>query len=115
MPVVKGWTPRLKPASRPGPTLCCINHERTGAMSGEMFRGSVKRVATQGVQRLVATDVDPIPLNCPRCGCQMEPPFDSAERSAGLILVECPLHGLFHFGPTVNLTAGPPDSPLPGS
>ena len=37
----------------------------------------------------------------------MEPPTDSAERDDGLIVVECPLHGLFHFGPKVDLTAGP--------
>ena len=49
----------------------------------------------------------PIPLNCPHCGCSLKHP---AERFAtpALNLVECPIHGPFHFGPTGELILGRP-------
>jgi hypothetical protein len=53
-------------------------------------------------------DDEPIPLNCPKCGCRMEPPRDAPEREDGIIVVECPLHGLYHFGRRIHLTAGSP-------
>jgi hypothetical protein len=53
-----------------------------------------------------------IPLNCPKCGCSMEPPPDAPEPADRILVVECPLHGLFHFGPKTDLTAGlPPEHP----
>ena len=49
-----------------------------------------------------------IPLNCPQCGCRMEPPPDFVPRDDGIVVVECPLHGLFHFGLDRDLAVGPP-------
>jgi chromosome segregation ATPase len=34
----------------------------------------------------------------------MEPPKDFVPRADGIVVVECPLHGLFHFGPKMDLT-----------
>ena len=50
---------------------------------------------------------DSIRLNCPHCGCSMKP---SAKYSATspYTVVECPIHGPFHFGPDTDLTLGGP-------
>lgn len=50
---------------------------------------------------------DSIRLSCPDCGCSMKP---SARYSATLpyTVVECPIHGPFHFGPNTLLTLGRP-------
>ena len=50
---------------------------------------------------------DPIRLNCPHCGSCMKPSARYAATPAYRV-VECPIHGPFHFGPNTNLTLGPP-------
>jgi len=40
----------------------------------------------------------------------MEPPLDAPDRTDEMIVVECPLHGLFLFGPKTDFAAGPPKS-----
>lgn len=58
---------------------------------------------------------EPIPLNCPKCGCRMDPPRDAEPRDDGIVVVECPLHGLFHFGINTDIASVlPTDLPLKG-
>jgi hypothetical protein len=54
-----------------------------------------------------STMTDAIHLNCPHCGCSLKP---SAEYSAtpAYSVVECSIHGPFHFGPNTDLTLGRP-------
>jgi hypothetical protein len=58
-------------------------------------------------RRRASQMTDAIRLNCPECGCSMKP---SAEYSATPLytVVECPIHGPFHFGPNTDLTLGRP-------
>lgn len=37
----------------------------------------------------------------------MDAPRDALERDDGIVVVECPLYGLFHFEPSTDLTEGP--------
>ena len=76
--------------------------------SGFLVGRAVYRQRPSGEQPHIA---DTIRLNCPQCGCSMN---RSAEYSATplYIVVECPIHGQFHFGPETNLTLG---LPPPGS
>ena len=48
-----------------------------------------------------------IHLDCPHCGCAMK---RSAKYCATqpYTVVECPIHGPFHFGPDSDVTLGPP-------
>jgi hypothetical protein len=51
---------------------------------------------------------------CPKCGQRMLESFDRMpRRKDGIILVDCPVHGLFHFrplGPETKIVPGePPD------
>jgi len=50
--------------------------------------------------------IDSIRLDCPHCGCSMK---RSAKYSATqpYTVVECPIHGPFHFSPSTALTLGP--------
>jgi hypothetical protein len=48
-------------------------------------------------------------FRCPQCGCSMEAPLNLAAEPP-LVLIECPIHGLFHFGPDTSLTPGAPAS-----
>ena len=50
----------------------------------------------------------PIAINCPKCGRLMQ--FLSADdpSGTGIQIYECPEHGLYHFGRTIDPTAGPP-------
>lgn len=42
---------------------------------------------------------------CPKCGHVMIEPFARMpRRQDGIIVVECPVHGLFHFRPNPDLT-----------
>ena len=50
---------------------------------------------------------DSICLNCPDCGCSMKPSTKYSPTPRYTVL-ECPIHGPFHFGPHTNLTLGPP-------
>jgi hypothetical protein len=54
-----------------------------------------------------ATSVPSTPLNCPHCACSMELPADCAD-TPPYTVVECPIHGPFHFGPGTALTLGRP-------
>jgi hypothetical protein len=58
-------------------------------------------------QRRAAQVTDSTRLNCPHCGCPMKP---AAKYSAiaPYTVVECPIHGPFHFGPNTKLTLGRP-------
>lgn len=41
---------------------------------------------------------------CPKCGRMMvEPPERMPRRQDGIIVVECPVHGPFHFRPDPDL------------
>jgi hypothetical protein len=43
---------------------------------------------------------------CPECGHVMVEPFTSLpRRDDGIILVKCPVHGLFHFKPAEGSSA----------
>lgn len=63
---------------------------------------------------------DHLPLNCPKCGRAMRYVTSSAPKRPVLRtdppapptfhVCECPVHGLFHFGPKKDLTEGPPAS-----
>jgi hypothetical protein len=46
-------------------------------------------------------------LNCPYCGCTMERPADYAATPPYEVM-ECPIHGPLHFGPSTTLTLGRP-------
>lgn len=50
----------------------------------------------------------PMPrLNCPDCGCSLKRPADYAATPPYEVM-ECPIHGPFHFGPSTALTLGRP-------
>ena len=50
----------------------------------------------------------PMPrLNCPDCGFSLERPADYAATPPYEVM-ECPIHGPFHFGPGTALTLGRP-------
>jgi nitrite reductase/ring-hydroxylating ferredoxin subunit len=50
---------------------------------------------------------DSIRLNCPHCGCSMKPSAKYSD-TPPYTVVECPIHGPFHFGPNTDLTLGRP-------
>ena len=58
-------------------------------------------------QRKTTRMTDSIRLNCPDCGCSMKPSARDSG-SAPYIVMECPIHGPFHFGPDTPLTLGRP-------
>ena len=46
-----------------------------------------------------------IDVKCPHCGCALRTANDPATAP---VVVECPIHGPFHFAPDGELTLGPP-------
>ena len=50
---------------------------------------------------------DSIRMTCPHCGCAMKRSAEYAATSA-FTVVQCPIHGPFHFGPNTPLTLGVP-------
>lgn len=48
-----------------------------------------------------------IRVNCPQCGCSMKHRPDYSATTLYTV-VECPIHGPFHFGPNTALTLGRP-------
>ena len=50
--------------------------------------------------------------HCPKCGHRMLESFDRMpRRKDGIILVDCPVHGLFHFKPAGFKTKLVPGEP----
>ena len=45
-------------------------------------------------------------LNCPKCGQVMR--YVESKTDRQMHVCECPVHGLYHFGPKTDLTEGPP-------
>lgn len=50
---------------------------------------------------------DYLPLNCPVCGCRMDPPAGYVQTPPNYV-AECPIHGPYHFSATKPLTPGMP-------
>ena len=47
-----------------------------------------------------------IHLDCPHCGCSMN--RSAKDSTQPYTVVECPIHGPFHFSPNTDVTLGPP-------
>lgn len=56
-----------------------------------------------------AKDLADTGMNCPTCGATMASRQD-LPRPLLIFVMECPKHGLFHFGQGHDITAGPPPS-----
>jgi hypothetical protein len=77
-----------------------------------VYRGWLRRGTTELTDPSSSTSSDPhatsmtsVRVNCPHCGCYMERLVDYS--TPRYTVVECPIHGPFHFGLGTALTLGP--------